>query len=719
MLKSGVRHGYSHMRLQPRSAGVLLAVMVITGAVGALFMALKFAESEADRDSLVWQRQMSVVINSREVAIEEWLTAQKKVIARLADNPSLRIYLGNLQDGDMTREAAGQSQEKLAQAAYLENQMKAVARQNGYISQINREFRIKANLDVPRISGLALTNPQGQIIVSTPAMPSVIQPVADFLARGAGSEVIIFGPYEAIKGFPTIAFITPVFGVQDDNSSPAIGFAIGIKILPKEFYQKLVQPGETAKTSKSYLVRVNDTAMEYLSAVRSRSGDDYAPLTMVLDAENSALAAVFAVRNAGETVGGFAERVNYDGERVLVTGRKIKDTDWVLVRTVDSAEVMGAILARKRTIIWLAGLIILAVSISILLIWRHGVSVRLTRAAERQRILIQRHEKLSQFLQIVTDSQHTVITAVDDQGCYTFANARAIKDTGISHQDMIGRKATSLPGVLKSPDMEDHYLQVLKTEKHLSVVEKLPDIGVTIKSDYVPLSVDQESGVLMVTEDISELVRERELKETALKNLVNTLTMVIDSRDPYSARHSERVAMVTDAIAREMNVDDVMRDTANIAGALMNLGKILVPRELLTRPKGLSEDEMETIHTSIMKTADMLETVEFDGPVVKTLRQIRAHWDGSGTPEGLEGQDILLSARIVAVANAFVGMTSARAHRVGMDMQEAALLLLNDAERVYDRKPVTALMNYLENKDGLLQWQEFAVPPKVIPDETE
>ena len=700
------------MNLQPKSAGVLLTMMVMAGAAVALFLALKFAQSEAERDSLIWQRQMSVVINSREVVVEEWLSEQKKIILRLAENPSLRIYLANI-------EARGKAQdvENLAQAAYLENQMKAVAGQNGYVPQVDKDFRVKANLPQRRISGLALTNPQGQIIVSTPAMPSVIRPVAGFLARGAGRGVISYGPYVAEHGAAAIAFIAPVFGVQDDSSSPAIGFAIGIKILPDDFYQKLVQPGEMAKTAKSYLVRLNGTVMEYLSPLRSANGADHAPLTMVMDGGNSALAAVFAVENARETVGGFAERINYDGRRVLVTGRKIRDTDWVLVRTVDSAEVMGAILTRKRTIVWIAGLIILAVSISILLIWRHGVSVRLTRAAEQQRLLIQRYEKLSHFLQIVTDSQPTVITAVDEQGRYIFANAQATKDSGISHQEMIGRKATSFQGVLRSPDMENHFVRVMASAEHFSVVEQLPDSNVTIKSDYVPLSVDQERGVLMVTEDISELVRERKLKETALKNLVSTLTMVIDSRDPYSARHSERVAMVTEALAREMNVDEVTRDTANIAGALMNLGKILVPRELLTRPKGLSEEELETIRSSIMKTADMLETVAFDGPVVKTLRQIRAHWDGSGSPKGLKGEDILLSARIVAVANDFVGMSSARAHRPGMDMEKAVLLLLNDTDRIYDRKPVAALMNYLENKDGMEQWKEFSVPLISVPDE--
>ncbi len=689
------------MNLRPKIAGAALIVMGIIIALGTLFMVLKFAQSEANRDILVWQRQMAVVINSREVAVEEWLADQKKTISRLANNPSLRIYLGNI-------EAAGGSQESLAQAAYLENQMKAVAVQNGYAPQINRDFTVNANLTSPPVSGLALTNAKGQVIVSTPNMPSVLRSVADILARKI-TGVTSFGPYISENGSAIIAFISPIFGVQDDNTAPPLGFVVGIKEMPNDFYQKLIQPGEMSRTAQNYLVRRNDKSIEYLSPLRLKNGELQQPLKMTLDAQNPSLAAAFAVANSSESAGGYAQRVNFEGDAVLVTGRKIKNTDWVLVRTVDSKEVMGAIITRKRTIIGMACLIILAVSISLLLIWRHGVSIRVARSAARQKHLTHKYEKLSRFMQIVTDNQPTVIIAVDEGGRYTFANRQAVLDAGISHDEMIGRKTASTTGSLKSVNMEHHYQHVLKQETPISIVEKFPEEGVTIKSDYIPLKVSQQRGVLVVVEDISELVRERELKETALKNLVNTLTMVIDSRDPYSARHSERVAMVSLAIAIEMNVDDITRETANIAGALMNLGKILVPREILTRPKGLSKEELSTIRSSIMKSADMLEAVEFDGPVVKTLRQIGAHWDGSGTPEGLAGEDILLSARIVAVANAFVGMSSARAHRAGMDMVEAATLLLNDTYRIYDRKPVTALMNYLENKGGLEEWKDFGI----------
>jgi len=694
------------MSLRPNIAAIILAVAIIVGATVALFLALRFAQSEADRDRLLWQRQMAVVINSREVAVEEWLTAQRKVISQLAENPSLRIYLGTIEAANNAKDS--ENEDELATTAYLENQIKATALQNGYAMPTNPAFKVKANLTHPEISGIALTNPRGQIIVSTPNMPPVINAIADYLKQGANNDVAVFGPWPGKGGTATIAFIAPVFGVQDDSSSPAIGFAIGIKPMGDSFFKKLVQPGEISRTARNYLVRQNGTSMEYLSPLPSRNGDLNPPLSIVLDADNGALAAAFAVQHAGTD--GFAERVNYDGRKVLVTGRKIKGTGWVLVRTVESQEIMSGIDSRKKTIIWIAGLIIIALTISILLVWRHGVSVRVRRAAQQQAALTRKYEKLSHFLQIVTDSQPTLITAVDEKGRYTFANAPAAKNAGMSPEDMMGRKTATIDGPLDSPKSENYYHQVLETSQAVSIVEKLPDNDKTVKSDYIPLPVDDETGVLIVTEDISPLVQERERREKALKSLVNTLTMVIDSRDPYSARHLERVTRVVQAIADEMTVDDRTRETANIAGTLMNLGKILVPRELLTRPGGLSEDELATVRTSIMKTADMLENVEFDGPVVLTLRQISAHWDGSGSPKDLCGQDILLSARIVAVANAFVGMSSARAHRSGMDMARAVLMLLDDADRIYDRKVVTALMNYLENKDGLEKWQDFSTP---------
>ncbi|MFC7048127.1 HD domain-containing phosphohydrolase [Emcibacter nanhaiensis] len=687
-----------------RSAGTAISVLVLAAAVAAMIFAFRFAEAEKERDQLVWQNQMSVILAGRQAAIEEWLAEQTTSLQKLTDNAALRIYLAGV--ADMPEDQASRTDDQLAQMEYLGNQLKGHALRNGFVPPRLEESReIGASLDVARVAGLALTNAQGQVLVSTSEMPSVTRAVAAYMEAGAGTEPLVYGPYPAENAQPVIAFVAPVYGVQEDEDSAAIGFAVGIKLLDQGFFRKLNQPGDMSRTARTYLVRDRAGVVQYLSPVEMKNGDVNAPLTFMLDEKTPSLAASFVLENPG----GFAERINYEGDRVLVTGRQIAGTDWSLVRTVDSTEVLGRVETRRRNILWISGLIILTVTVLLLLIWRHGVSVRVSQAAERQRVLAAKYEKLSHFMEVVTDSQPTSITAVDEEGHYTFANRQAEKEIGMARQDIIGQPLKKMLEAAAAREAAAHCQEVLDEDRAVSTLLTREDGRMTLKADYLPLNVGGEKGVLMVMEDLTQLVRERERREQALKNLIQTLTMIIDSRDPYSANHSARVAEVAGTIAREMECDDVTVETVEIAGALMNLGKILVPREVLTRPGELSSEELMTVRESIQKSADMLEGLDFEGPVVETLRQIRAHWDGSGMPAGLAGEDILLSARIVAVANAFVAMVSSRAHRPGLDMEESALVLMNDAEKIYDRRPVSSLLNYLENRGGIEQWKSFGV----------
>ncbi len=101
----------------------------------------------------------------------------------------------------------------------------------------------------------------------------------------------------------------------------------------------------------------------------------------------------------------------------------------------------------------------------------------------------------------------------------------------------------------------------------------------------------------------------------------------------------------------------------------------------------------------------------FDVPIVETLRQILEAWDGSGTPLGLKGQEILKSARVIAVANAFVGLVSPRAYRNGLDFDGAVDALLKDSAHKFDRSVVAALVNYLDNQGGRERWADFRSKP--------
>jgi HD-GYP domain-containing protein (c-di-GMP phosphodiesterase class II) len=213
--------------------------------------------------------------------------------------------------------------------------------------------------------------------------------------------------------------------------------------------------------------------------------------------------------------------------------------------------------------------------------------------------------------------------------------------------------------------------------------------------------------VLVVEHDITEAVTERERRERTLRQLVGMLVRLVDRRDPFAADHSARVAAVARAVAEEMGLDPVTIDTVETAGKLMNLGKILVPSEVLTKPAGLTDDEIRRVRESLQTVAAFLEDVEFDGPVVETLRQLRERWDGTGAPAGLAGEAILLPARIVAVANAFVAMVSDRAFRAGIGLDAAAERLLAECGRAFDRRVVAALVNRLDNRGGRQEWAGF------------
>jgi HD-GYP domain-containing protein (c-di-GMP phosphodiesterase class II) len=217
-------------------------------------------------------------------------------------------------------------------------------------------------------------------------------------------------------------------------------------------------------------------------------------------------------------------------------------------------------------------------------------------------------------------------------------------------------------------------------------------------------------SVLVVERDITEAVTERERRTRTLSQVVRTLVGVVDRRDPYAAGHSVKVAAIARAIAVEMDLSEREAETAEIAGNLLNFGKIFVAPDLLTKTGALTDDDRRQLRESLQTSAEVLAGIDFDGPVVETLRQAQAHWDGSGVPAGLAAERILVTARIVAVANAFVGMVSRRAYREAIDIDTAIELLLDQVGKTFDRRVVAALINFLDNHGGRAQWAELAQP---------
>ncbi len=678
---------------------VALGVSVLAAAVvGAVVMVLQFAQGERDRTLRTWQTRLGIIAETRAHAIDGWLSTQFGELEQLSQNQSLQLYMSELvRRGDDSAKVT----RSLAESGYLRNLLTVVAAGAGFDTPPAGP-EVDANVRRLGGAGIALVAKDGRVVVATDGMAPIEGRLREFLFAASDGERTLLDMHIAASGAPSMAFSVPVFAVQD-RTTREIGRIIGVRDVAGDLSSLLQQPGVVWQTAEAVLVRLNGALIEYLSPTRDGRG----PLGRSMAFDTKRLAAKFAI----ERPGGFALMNDYRNIDVLTTARRINLAPWHLMYKIDRGEALGESEDRLARQITVLGLIIALVIVTILVVWRHGASQRAARMAGRYGHLAGKFEAQSRLLRQVTDNQPSPMFIVDPDGTYRFANRAAALLAGMKDDDMIGKSMVSVMGAAEAGKYERLNRAALDSGTVQSELRREGANGDlrVVQAEHIPIEsgAQQSPGVMVVEEDITHAVVERERRERTLEQLIETLLSIVDRRDPYAADQSARVAAVARAIAEEMALDDVQVRTAEAAGRLMNLGKILVPSDLLTRAAALGQDEVRRVRDCIELSADLVEAVEFDGPVVETLRQLQENWDGTGSPSGLKGEQILLAARIVTVANSFVAMVSPRAWRKAVSLDEATGLLLARIGKAFERRVVVALINVLDNRGGMDAWADY------------
>jgi putative nucleotidyltransferase with HDIG domain len=148
--------------------------------------------------------------------------------------------------------------------------------------------------------------------------------------------------------------------------------------------------------------------------------------------------------------------------------------------------------------------------------------------------------------------------------------------------------------------------------------------------------------------------------QRALEGMVKAWVSAIEIRDPYTAGHQREVAQLAGAIAREMGLPQEQIEGICVAGLIHDIGKLNIPLEVLSKPTELTKVERRMIEAHSRAGYDVLKTVEFPWPVAQIVLQHHERMDGSGYPQGLSGEEIILEARILAVADIVAAMSSHR-----------------------------------------------------------
>ena len=165
---------------------------------------------------------------------------------------------------------------------------------------------------------------------------------------------------------------------------------------------------------------------------------------------------------------------------------------------------------------------------------------------------------------------------------------------------------------------------------------------------------------------------------------VEAIAALYEKRDPYTAGHQRRVAQLACAIARKMGLPEEQIYGIHITGIVHDIGKIAVPGDILSKPGRLSFEEFNIVKTHPQVAYEVLRNLEFPWPVAETILQHHERLDGSGYPNGISGENIILEARILCVADVIESMVSHRPYRPALGKEEALNEILKNKGILYD-----------------------------------
>jgi putative nucleotidyltransferase with HDIG domain len=184
----------------------------------------------------------------------------------------------------------------------------------------------------------------------------------------------------------------------------------------------------------------------------------------------------------------------------------------------------------------------------------------------------------------------------------------------------------------------------------------------------------------------------------ALDGTIQAMSLTVEIRDPHTAGHQRRVAQLSRSIAMAMGLSGERVNGISMAGVVHDLGKISVPAEILSKPGQITDIEMSLIRNHPQVGYDILKKIEFPWEIAQIVLQHHERSDGSGYPRGLSGENILLEAKILAVADVIEAMASHRPYRPSLGLAQALKEISENRGILYDPKVVDACIGLFNKK---------------------
>lgn len=323
-------------------------------------------------------------------------------------------------------------------------------------------------------------------------------------------------------------------------------------------------------------------------------------------------------------------------------------------------------------------------------------------AIENARLLEHLRASEEQYRELVEDVTD-IIFAADGDGIVTYISPAVQALGGYAPEEIAGRSFAQFVHADDRPMVAEAFQRTLAGHSEPLEHRVIGKVGQVLwvrslsKAFYAN---GRPGGVRGVLSDISARKEaEKELRESYAKvrrmfdDIVNALASTIELRDPYTSGHQRRVADLVAALGSELGLPSEEQDGLRIAALVHDVGKVVVPAEILSKPGQLSELEMYLVRAHPEAGFNVLRGIEFPWPVAEIVYQHHERLDGSGYPRGLNGDAILFGARVLAVADVVEAMSSHRPYRPALGIEAALAEIQTGKGRLYDPQVVDACVS--------------------------
>jgi PAS domain S-box-containing protein len=333
-----------------------------------------------------------------------------------------------------------------------------------------------------------------------------------------------------------------------------------------------------------------------------------------------------------------------------------------------------------------------------------GIARDITELRQAQKAL---RESEDQYRDLVESSQDLMCTH-DLQGQILWVNEEPARNLGYSRNDILKMNLCDLMVPERKVEF-DEFLATIRsqgTAKGLMMLQtangekRIWEYHNTLRTEGV-----EEPIVRSISRDVTERIQaERETRETlkklrkAMGGIIQAIALTVETRDPYTAGHQQRVSDLARAIGQEMGLPEDKVDGLRMAGIVHDLGKIGIPVEILSKPTKLNDLEIELLKIHPQLSYDILKDIDFPWPVAQIVFQHHERINGSGYPLGLSGEAIYLEARILAVADVVEAIASHRPYREAQGIDKALEEISSNRGVLYDPEVVAACLRLFNEK---------------------